>query len=52
MIDSLGRRKILMGGSVGGAISMYFIGAYIAIANPAQKAGGQLDAGGRSAGPF
>ncbi|TFK41779.1 hypothetical protein BDQ12DRAFT_663794 [Crucibulum laeve] len=51
MVDSLGRRSLLMIGSFGGALSMYYIGAYIAIAKPQNRPAGTgvLDAGGRSA---
>lgn len=49
LVDQLGRRPLLIGGSVGGAISMFYIGAYIAVANPTGNATGSIDAGGRSA---
>jgi sugar porter (SP) family MFS transporter len=32
LIDRLGRRRLLMGGAVGGSLCMWFIGAYIKIA--------------------
>jgi len=34
LVDTLGRRYLLIIGSIGGAFSMYYIGAYIAIAKP------------------
>lgn len=37
LIETVGRRKLLIIGSVGGALSMWFIGAYIKIADPAAK---------------
>lgn len=52
LIDTLGRRKILMIGSIGGALSMYYIGAYIAIAEPAEHPSSILSAGGKSAVAF
>ncbi|KAJ4149145.1 hypothetical protein NW754_000584 [Fusarium falciforme] len=41
LIDHMGRRNLLMIGAAGGAFCMYFIGAYIKIANTEAK----LDAG-------
>ncbi|TGO16914.1 hypothetical protein BTUL_0022g00150 [Botrytis tulipae] len=35
LIDQLGRRKLLMIGSIGGALCMYYVAGYIAIAKPA-----------------
>ncbi|KAJ7599074.1 MFS quinate transporter QutD [Mycena floridula] len=49
LVDQLGRRPLLMIGSIGGALSMYYIGAYIAIAKPTLKPTGILGPGGRSA---
>ncbi|KIY64929.1 general substrate transporter [Cylindrobasidium torrendii FP15055 ss-10] len=49
LVDQLGRRKLLIAGSIGGAISMYYIGAYIAVADPTSNTSGTIDAGGRSA---
>ncbi|KAI3319302.1 quinate permease [Xylariaceae sp. AK1471] len=37
LIDHLGRRKLLMGGALGGSICMWIIGAYIKIADPANN---------------
>ncbi|PFH49383.1 hypothetical protein AMATHDRAFT_147771 [Amanita thiersii Skay4041] len=52
LVDTVGRRNMLFAGSVGGALSMYYIGAYIAIADPADHPKSTLDAGGRSAVAF
>ncbi|KNZ73258.1 putative quinate permease [Termitomyces sp. J132] len=55
LVDTLGRRYLLIVGSIGGGISMYYIGAYIAISKPATtSASGPvvLNAGGRSAVAF
>ncbi|KAJ7846291.1 general substrate transporter [Mycena leptocephala] len=49
LVDSYGRRGVLIAGSIGGAISMYYIGAYIAIAKPAQHPTTELGSGGQSA---
>lgn len=53
LIDHMGRRNLLMIGAAGGAFSMYFIGAYIKIANTEAKlASGQdvsLSSGGIAA---
>ena len=52
LIDHLGRTKLLMFGAAGGSICMWFIGAYIKIANPAAKAGkpgAHLTSGGKAA---
>lgn len=50
LIDQLGRRKLLMCGAVGGSACMWFIGAYIKIADVANKpAGSALDGGGIAA---
>ncbi|KIK55202.1 hypothetical protein GYMLUDRAFT_175841 [Collybiopsis luxurians FD-317 M1] len=49
LIDTLGRRKLFFGGSLGGAVCMYYIGAYIAIAKPAQHPTKTLSPGGKSA---
>jgi hypothetical protein len=52
LVDSYGRRGVLIAGSIGGAISMYYIGAYIAIAKPAQHPTTELGSGGQSASMF
>ncbi|BGP51154.1 hypothetical protein JCM10450v2_007083 [Rhodotorula kratochvilovae] len=46
LIDHLGRVKILIIGSAGGAVSMYIIGAYIALAKPQNKTNPSLDSAG------
>lgn len=45
IIDHFGRRGILLVGSVGGALSMYAIAAYIKIANPAANPTASLPPG-------
>jgi hypothetical protein len=37
LIDHLGRRKLLMGGALGGSVCMWIIGTYIKIADPANN---------------
>ncbi|KAK8064583.1 quinate permease [Apiospora phragmitis] len=50
LIDQLGRCKLLMYGAVGGSLCMWFIGAYIKIADTANRpAGSPLDSGGIAA---
>ncbi|KAF8157112.1 MFS quinate transporter QutD [Crassisporium funariophilum] len=49
LVDTWGRRSLLIGGSIGGAISMFYIGAYIALAKPAEHPKAKLDSGGISA---
>jgi hypothetical protein len=51
LIDHLGRRLLLMIGAIGGSLCMWFIGAYIKIANTggAPKEGGSLSSGGIAA---
>ncbi|GAA5964075.1 hypothetical protein JCM3765_000892 [Sporobolomyces pararoseus] len=49
LIDQFGRRGLLIFGAVGGAISMYIIGAYIAIGKPEERFDASLDAGGTAA---
>ncbi|KAK7983440.1 quinate permease [Apiospora arundinis] len=50
LIDQLGRRKLLMYGAVGGSLCMWFIGAYIKIADTANRPeGSPLDGGGIAA---
>jgi sugar porter (SP) family MFS transporter len=50
LVDLVGRRRMLFIGATGGSLCMWFIGAYIKIANPAAKAGnGKLTPGGIAA---
>ncbi|KAJ7065416.1 general substrate transporter [Mycena amicta] len=49
LVDTFGRRGVLLAGSIGGAISMYYIGAYIAVAKPALHPTTKLSPGGQSA---
>jgi len=51
LIDNLGRRKLLMIGSIGGSLCMWYVGAYIAVANPVANPApnGGLSSGGISA---
>ncbi|KAG4423887.1 hypothetical protein IFR04_003032 [Cadophora malorum] len=54
LIDNLGRRNLLMYGAFGGAICLYYVGAYIKIADPENNptADGSLSSGGISAMAF
>jgi sugar porter (SP) family MFS transporter len=49
LVDSFGRRKLLIVGSLGGGLAMYAVGAYIAIAKPAQHPSSTLSSGGKAA---
>jgi hypothetical protein len=51
LIDNLGRTKLLMIGAAGGSLCMWYIAAYIKIADPGSKASGSggLSSGGISA---
>lgn len=49
LIDKLGRRLLLMIGAFGGSICMWYIGAYIAVAQPAKHPSKHLSGGGISA---
>lgn len=49
VIDKFGRRGILLVGSIGGAISMYVIGGYLATAKIATNPNGNLPPGGIAA---
>lgn len=49
LIDNMGRRNLLMYGAFGGGICMYYIGAYIAVADPANHPTTTLTSGGQSA---
>ena len=49
LIDQYGRRKLLMIGAAGGSICLWYVGAYIAIAKPAQHPTKTLPPSGVSA---
>ncbi|KAH7079899.1 general substrate transporter [Paraphoma chrysanthemicola] len=49
LIDHLGRTKLLMIGAAGGSLCMWYIAAYIKIANPAKNPTPNLSSGGISA---
>ena len=49
MIDHLGRRKLLMIGAVGGSLCLWYVGGYIAVADPANNPKPKLSGGGISA---
>lgn len=50
LIDHLGRRRLLLIGAVGGSLCMWFIGAYIKIADTKNRPeGSPLDSGGIAA---
>ena len=50
LIDRLGRRNLLMWGAVGGSACLYYVGAYIKVANPSGNASSSgLSGGGISA---
>lgn len=51
LVDRVGRRRMLFIGAIGGSLCMWFIGAYIKLANPEGKSGsgGKLDSGGIAA---
>lgn len=49
MIDNLGRRNLLMIGAIGGSICLWYVGAYIAVADPENNKSDQLSSGGISA---
>lgn len=49
LIDHMGRRWLLMIGATGGSICMWFIGAYIKVANVNGEEGGKLAGGGIAA---
>jgi sugar porter (SP) family MFS transporter len=54
LIDRLGRRNLLMYGAFGGGLCLYYVGAYIKIADPAHhpSPSGKLSSGGISAMAF
>jgi len=49
LIDQFGRRRLLMIGSIGGSLCMWYVGAYIAIAKPADHPTTTLPPSGISA---
>lgn len=49
LVDSFGRRRLLMIGAVGGSVCLWYVGAYIAIAKPALHQNAKLSSGGISA---
>jgi hypothetical protein len=49
LIDQYGRRRLLMIGAVGGSLCLWYVGAYIAIAKPADHPTTHLDGAGISA---
>ncbi|KAJ5770253.1 uncharacterized protein N7511_002304 [Penicillium nucicola] len=46
LIDHLGRRKLLIAGSIGGSICMWIIGGYIKIQDPEQNPSAKVDGAG------
>ena len=52
LIDKLGRRNLLMYGAFGGSICMWYIGAYVKIADPSHHKSAKLSSGGISAMAF
>jgi MFS family permease len=52
LIDQLGRRKLLMFGALGGSISLWIVGSYIAVAKPENNPTGSLSSGGIAAMAF
>lgn len=49
LIDNVGRRTLLLIGAVGGSACLWFVGAYIKIANPAESPKDTMDGGGIAA---
>lgn len=49
LIDNFGRRRLLMYGALAGAVCMYYIAGYIAVAKPADHPTAELGSGGISA---
>lgn len=49
LVDRYGRKLLLIVGAAGGAVCMYWIGIYIAIAKPAEHPSSSLSGGGISA---
>ncbi|PQE22913.1 quinate permease protein [Rutstroemia sp. NJR-2017a BBW] len=52
LIDNFGRRNLLIYGAFGGAVCLYYVGAYIAVADPASHPTTSLTPGGKSAMAF
>jgi hypothetical protein len=52
LIDKLGRRSLLMYGAIGGSLCMWYIGGYIAVADPSAHPTKNLSSGGISAMAF
>ncbi|ESZ92486.1 hypothetical protein SBOR_7149 [Sclerotinia borealis F-4128] len=52
LIDNFGRRNLLIYGAFAGAFCLYYVGAYIAIADPSSHPTTSLSAGGKSAMAF
>jgi len=49
LIDQFGRRRLLMIGAIGGSLCLWYVGAYIAIAKPAEHPTTHLSSAGISA---
>ena len=51
LIDRLGRRNLLIWGAIGGSVCLYYVGAYIRVADPSKhvRKDGGLSSGGISA---
>ncbi|RDW64051.1 hypothetical protein BP5796_10553 [Coleophoma crateriformis] len=49
LIDNLGRRNLLMYGAFGGAFCLFYVGAYIKVADPSAHPSTSLSSGGISA---
>lgn len=49
LIDKLGRRLLLMIGAIGGSVCLWYVGGYIAVADPAKHPSTTLPPGGISA---
>lgn len=49
LIETVGRRRLLMIGAMGGGLCLWYVGAYIAIAKPSPKVDAKLTPAGTSA---
>lgn len=49
LIDNVGRRKLFLIGAAGAAFSMYYVGAYVAIAKPSTNVTSSVTPAGGSA---